>query len=65
MNQRIDWHDWLKGKQDILWQVRSGRLDVAGTLEDVLEGVSGDDLRHDIHEQLPSSVPGWASDRHV
>jgi len=57
MNQRLDWRDWLRSEQDILWQVRSGRLDDARTLVDVLDGVSGDDPRHDFHEQLPASVP--------
>ncbi len=57
MNQRLDWHDWLMFAQDILRQAFGLAGFRARTFVGVPDGVSGDNPRHDFHEQLFAYAP--------
>lgn len=57
MNHRLDWHDWLRFAQGILRQALGLAGFGARTFVGVPDGVSGDDTRHEFHEQVFAYVP--------
>ena len=57
MNQRLDWHDWLRFTQDSLWHAFGLAGFDARTLLGVPDSVSGEDPRHDFHERLFAYIP--------